>query len=113
MAFIVFFVPVLWAMIALLIPHAPNENFNLPNKGYWLAPQRRKQTLQYISAQFVWLSVGLTTFWGGLLHLTTLANLSPDKTLPATVWLLVLLVVLFIFAWAYRFGKPFYRVPGK
>lgn len=39
----------------LLMPKIPNSAINLPNKNYWLAPERRQQTLDYVLPWFLWL----------------------------------------------------------
>ena len=38
----------------LALPKIPNSLINLPNKDYWLAPERRRQTLDYILPQMLW-----------------------------------------------------------
>ncbi len=39
----------------LAMPKMPNSIINLPNKDYWLAPERRQQTLDYMLSRFMWL----------------------------------------------------------
>lgn len=39
----------------LAMPKMPNARINLPNKDYWLAPERRQQTLDYMLPRFLWL----------------------------------------------------------
>lgn len=39
----------------LLLPKLSDSAINLPNKDYWLAPERRQQTLDYIISRFLWL----------------------------------------------------------
>jgi uncharacterized membrane protein len=41
--------------LGLLMPKIPNWVNNLPNKDYWLAPERRKQTLDDFLAPYLWL----------------------------------------------------------
>jgi len=38
----------------LALPKIPNSLINLPNKEYWLAPERRQQTLDYMLPRFLW-----------------------------------------------------------
>ncbi len=38
----------------LAMPKMPNSIINLPNKDYWLAPERRQETLDYILPRFLW-----------------------------------------------------------
>ncbi len=39
---------------ALLLPHLQNA-MNLPNKEYWLAPERRDNTLAFVGASMIWI----------------------------------------------------------
>jgi len=41
--------------VGLALPKIPNSAINLPNKDYWLAPERRQQTLDYMLPPFLWL----------------------------------------------------------
>jgi uncharacterized membrane protein len=41
--------------LGLALPKIPNSAINLPNKDYWLAPERRQQTLDYMLPWFLWL----------------------------------------------------------
>ena len=40
--------------VGLAMPKIPNSLINLPNKDYWLAPGRRRQTLDYMFPQLLW-----------------------------------------------------------
>ena len=39
----------------LVIPRIPDSQISLPRKDYWLAPERRQQTLDYVLQQLLWL----------------------------------------------------------
>ena len=41
--------------IGLAMPKLPNSIINLPNADYWLAPERRQRTLDYMLCRFLWL----------------------------------------------------------
>jgi uncharacterized membrane protein len=40
--------------LGLAMPKIPNSIINLPNKDYWLAPERRQQTLDYMLPRLLW-----------------------------------------------------------
>jgi hypothetical protein len=44
------------------IASLPNELINLPNKGYWLAPERRTASMAWLISWLHWLSRGLALF---------------------------------------------------
>jgi hypothetical protein len=46
---------VMFLGFALALRKIPGSLMNLPNKQYWLAPERRRETLDYIGSQFLWL----------------------------------------------------------
>lgn len=45
-----------------LIARAPDSQLSLPNKAYWLAPERRAATLAWIAAHLRWLALLLAAF---------------------------------------------------
>ena len=64
-AFFTFFVgvSVLAVVVGFAMPRIifaiPPELINLPNKGYWLAPERRAETFAFLSAYFGWFACAL------------------------------------------------------
>lgn len=73
-------VTALSAVVAFLVPRLitllPAELINLPNKSYWLRPERRSETQRYLSAKLAWLGCAL------LFVLLTAAALSIQANLP-------------------------------
>ena len=59
-------VSVLSAVIGFGIPRVltviPVQIINLPNKEYWLAPERRAESLDFLAASFAWLGCGMYAF---------------------------------------------------
>ncbi len=47
-------IAVLFPGLYLLLAKTPNGLINLPHKDYWLAPERRKETIAILSRQFLW-----------------------------------------------------------
>jgi uncharacterized membrane protein len=45
---------VLFALIAFVVVRAAPSSINLPNKEYWLAPERRAETADYLAGAFLW-----------------------------------------------------------
>jgi serine/threonine-protein kinase len=68
----------------------PDRFINLPNKTYWLAPERREATLLYVSGWLRWflvLTLALLTLVFGLAFR---ANLSaPPQLSGAVIWMLL------------------------
>lgn len=97
--------------IASLLRRIPISWINLPNKDYWLAPERKDDTLSTLSMQFGWLACATVALFIAMFQLTILANLSTDKTLGNTSWLFIGLYLAFTAIWIVRLLRRFARVP--
>src|SRR4051794_14764693 len=59
----------------------PNDLFNLPHKDYWLAPERRQESVEYVFRHSLW-TASLTLFFLTWVNvLTIMANTQPVPTL--------------------------------
>ena len=58
-----------------LIEAMPVSLINLPHKEFWLGPERREETLQYLRAWSVWFGCGLLAFLLFVMELVFRANL--------------------------------------
>ncbi len=97
--------------IPLLVNRLPKERINLPNKDYWLAPERRHQTLTFIQAQFLWLGVASLSLSLYIMQLVIQFNLQTVTRLSITiVWVLVAYSV-FVLIWLVRFIRKFAKIP--
>jgi uncharacterized membrane protein len=63
------FISVLMIGTAMLLRHLPSDSINLPNREYWLSPERRDQTLSVVSGQMLWFGAAIQTFSVGVFHL--------------------------------------------
>jgi uncharacterized membrane protein len=59
-----------------IISKMPLDLINLPNKGYWLAPERQAETLAFLDRSFAWFGCAL------LLVVTTAVNYAIGLNLP-------------------------------
>lgn len=66
--------PLFFGGISLAIWRLPTSLINLPKRDYWLAPQRREASLEWLTCWLLWYSLLLTVFLVSLNHLTFLAN---------------------------------------
>ncbi|MBV8164957.1 MAG: DUF1648 domain-containing protein [Candidatus Eremiobacteraeota bacterium] len=104
----------LFALISWAMPHLimtmPPELIHLPNKAYWLAPQRREQTAHVLGDQMGWfgaLEVGFVTCVTQLAINANLmganANLGPGLLFVTGAFVLVLIV------WTVQLYRTFSR----
>ena len=67
----------------------PDEKINLPNKAYWLAPERRQETLGFISDHQMRFAAITQMLLVLVLHLVYTANLLPQPQLSSSIWILL------------------------
>ena len=79
-AFLVFGVPALVSVI-------PSQFINLPNKDYWLAPEQRAGSMQFLSGWFAWFGCAVYLVIILTFDYAIQTNLhSPNGPNPARLW---------------------------
>ncbi len=105
---------VLAGVVGFLVPWAAsrssNARINLPNKGYWLAPERRTETMAILGRYLAWYACGLLLFEVLLMELVIQANLGGEARL-ANGPFVVLMVSFFVFtlSWVGRMIRRFLK----
>lgn len=59
---VVTLVPLLCAWLGRWVKTLPDDLINLPHKAYWLAPERKAQTLGYLANWLQWCGIGVAVF---------------------------------------------------
>jgi uncharacterized membrane protein len=72
--------------IGALLRRTPNDLINLPNKEYWLAPERREETLRGIAESLSSFGVATMVLLIAVMHTVILANISGTFRLGNVVW---------------------------
>jgi serine/threonine-protein kinase len=74
-------------VLTVVLDRIPAALVNIPNRNYWLAPERRVQSMEFIKNQVVWMEVATLGFFVALAQLVILANLgdSPPR-LTSDFW---------------------------
>ena len=72
------------------VSKTPGAKLNLPNKEYWLAPERRAETFAYFEAFFAWYGCALLFVIAVVMGLAMRANLDASPQLPTTPTLSIL-----------------------
>jgi len=94
-----------------LIAGRPASQINLPNKEYWLAPERRASTMEFIARQMRWFSCAVlfVILFGG--YEAIQANLQDVVRFNSQAMLVVVLGFLaFVLVWVFRFVRHFSSV---
>ena len=103
---------VMWLGIGTLLKCTPVSLINLPNKDYWLAPERRDWTFAAISADFARFGYVLCSFLLILFEMAYRANLRTEPRLSNAVWLLLAGFLVFSLIWTVKFYLYFRRPAG-
>lgn len=108
------FVLALLFTVFLILPKVlgrlPDAFINLPNKDYWLSPERRRETLAGIEDGISWMGALTMLLMLFMMEFTIRTNLGGHPALPLSVMVSVL--VLFVAAtlvWTVRFIARFKR----
>jgi uncharacterized membrane protein len=93
-----------------LVGSIPVSLVNLPNKQFWLAPERREATLAYFRLAFAWFGCGLLAFLLVVNELVFRANLATPRRLNGTAFLTAVVAFLvFATVWTIRMIGRFAR----
>jgi uncharacterized membrane protein len=86
--------------VARRIAKTPGARINLPNKEYWMAPERRASTVAYFESFFAWYGCAFLLLLVFVMGLALRANLDPSPQLPTgpTVAALVAFVLFNVVA---------------
>jgi uncharacterized membrane protein len=80
---------VISALIPMISRWLP-ARINIPNRQYWLAPDRREETLLFLRWHLGWLATLMAFFALGIHHLILMANALRPPALPHTPFLFML-----------------------
>ena len=76
-------------LLSVLMKQLPNSMVNIPNKEFWLATERRDQSLQRVGTFLSFLGWSSGWFFMGLFQLTALVAVNARQTItPEFFWLL-------------------------
>jgi serine/threonine-protein kinase len=103
--------PAFTTALGFLSRFLPAWTINIPNKDYWLAPERRPLMNSYLLQHLLWLAALELCFVGGLHHLTIQANRSVPVHMPQRA-LIILMGVFFLLmtVWMVSLFRHFRRV---
>lgn len=92
--------------------NSPNARINLPNRDFWLAPERRQETIDRLRRSMRG-AASLTVAFLGFVHwLVIQANKLVPPHMP-TAWIIggLAVFILSMLCWSWLLIKPFLNVP--
>ena len=100
--------------IPRIIALAPAQLINLPNKGYWLAPEHFGETQSFLKGYFAWFGCAMFLMVILTFDYATQSNLHPENPPdPARIWYVLAGFLLFTVVWSIRILAKFLRPPEK
>lgn len=99
----------MFGMTIVVMSVAPVSSFNLPNKEYWIAPERADETRRMMIERMLWFMSGLMLFIAYLLHGAIAFNLKPGGQL--SIWMPLGVFLAFTAVWCGEMFWRFGRIP--
>ena len=101
---------VLFGGLGALFRRIPSKWFNLPNRDYWLAPERRDETMESISGQMEWFGAASLALYLVVIQRVLETNLTSEPRLDSRSLFVILgIYLLFTGVWIARFLWRFRR----
>ncbi|MBN1998303.1 hypothetical protein JW935_12165 [candidate division KSB1 bacterium] len=99
-------------LIFIVLPPAmkrlPTSMWSLPNRDYWLAPERRDTTIAVIREYMFWCGFGMILFFMFLFQFTVSFHASGRERMSMTgFWILITAFAVFITVWTVAFVMQF------
>lgn len=100
--------------IPAIFSKMPVSVINLPHKEYWLAPERKPETLALLNRSFAWFGCAVLLVVTTAVNYAIGQNLHPGGPLGAVLLLSVLAgFLVFVFASSIRMLRHFSRPPAE
>ncbi len=91
----------------------PRMRWRLPNRDYWLAPERIAGTIDYIKRQLLWYGVMTMLLLMAAFQLVVDANARVPPRIDSTrLMILIGLFIVSMLLWAWAFWRKFSRIPA-
>lgn len=106
------------ALVGFAIPKIisvlPSQLINLPNKSYWLAPERAAETMEFLQTTFAWFACALFLFNILVFDYAIQINLNPQHPpSSARFWYVLVGFLVFVIAWTIRMLARFLHAPRE
>lgn len=97
--------PLFIVALSAMIRFLPAGMINIPNREFWLAPERRAETASRMSAAMLWLACLLVCFLAGMHCLTIVANRTVPAHMPASgLWIILAAFLVCLGVWIFFLG---------
>ncbi|MEA1996146.1 MAG: DUF1648 domain-containing protein [Gemmatimonadota bacterium] len=94
-------------------PKLPESLINLPNKPYWLAPERKEKTFAFISDSLFQLGAVTLLLLISMMHLTFRANMDKSNNIGVLPWVFIGCFLIFTAVWLVQLYRKFLKIPCR
>jgi uncharacterized membrane protein len=108
---LLFGLPIFLLLVGWICTKLPKWMIDLPNKDYWLAPERKAATSASLFLFMLWLACGIELFLTLLVWAVYRANLGHPEVMRQTPFYLLGGFLTFMAGWIIRFYVKFRKVP--
>lgn len=102
-----------FGLMPLVLGKLPDGLINLPHKDYWLAPERRGETLRALTDQMLWMGAGTMLLILVLMQGVIDTNLAREDRLPGSSTTLMVLYLAGVAIWLIHLFRRFGRPPAE
>ncbi len=106
------FINLLFLSIPFLLRKLPVSLINMPNREYWLSPERRAESVLRVGMHMAEFGIGVNLFMMAVEYLSFLANRSTAPLSPVGLIVLASAFLSFMIFWIVRFVRAF-RLPAN
>ena len=112
MAFFGMIFPMIAPLAVLLVGRVPASMVNLPNKEFWLAPERREGTVAFLVSQMLRLAVLVLGLVIVVHQLVVDANRQDPPRMSNMIWAVLAVFLVFMAGWIWSLVRHF-RLPAE
>lgn len=104
------FVATVFGFIGAMLPRIPDSLINVPHKDIWLAPERRAESLAWMTNRLAWMGAVVQALFCAVTQLSLRSSGNAEKAMPPwTHWALLAGFFAFTGIWLVRFFRRFRR----
>ena len=103
----------LMLIIFFVIPRFPKYLINIPNRNYWLATERRAETMKYVDSASTLIGVATMILIVYVFQLAIEANFSSEPILSSNAGKALIIYFIFLAIWLIKFIGRFWKVPSN
>lgn len=97
-----------------IIGAVPIQLINLPNKQFWLSPEHRGTTMEFLKSYFAWFGCAIYLVMIVFFDYAVQSNLHPESPPAAShLWYTLAAFLTFVIAWLIRLFMRFVRFPQE